>query len=117
LAGVIFSAPFFGLPEYAQKNPVEKLMFSVLSNFLDELVVMTSMPMHRITRNRAYNRSMLTQTRSNPLLSMKLFVSVMKNQDRLMTYASQVTYPYLLVLGEKDMIINNAVNRQWHSKT
>ena len=34
-----------------------------------------------------------------------------------MANARKVTYPYLLVLGEKDEIVNNKVNRIWHSKT
>ena len=34
-----------------------------------------------------------------------------------MAHANKVAYPYLLVLGEKDEIVNNRVNRVWHSKT
>jgi hypothetical protein len=35
----------------------------------------------------------------------------------VITYANKVNYPYLLVLGEKDEIVNNSVNRAWHGKT
>ena len=78
---------------------------------MDELAALSNMPVHRITKNRNYLRQFLRQTRSNPFMSMKFVVSSNKNQDRAMTYASEVTYPYLIVLGEKDVIVNNAVNR------
>jgi len=34
-----------------------------------------------------------------------------------MINARKVNYPYLLVLGEKDEIVNNKTSRAWHSKT
>jgi hypothetical protein len=34
-----------------------------------------------------------------------------------MANARKVNYPYLLVLGEKDEIVNNKTARTWHSKT
>ena len=37
--------------------------------------------------------------------------------DLIHAKAKNVTHPYLLVLGEKDLIVNNRISREWHSKT
>lgn len=34
-----------------------------------------------------------------------------------MTYAKRVKYPYLLVLAEKDKIVDNKRAREWHART
>jgi esterase/lipase len=51
------------------------------------------------------------------MLSLGLVSSFISNQDRALSHAHKVTYPYLLVLGEKDEIVNNKVSRAWHAKT
>ena len=48
---------------------------------------------------------------------MSLMSSFIQNHDRVMTYAKKVSYPYLIVLGEKDVIVSNDACRSWHSKT
>jgi alpha-beta hydrolase superfamily lysophospholipase len=48
---------------------------------------------------------------------MSLCASFIDSQDKVMTYAKKVVYPYLIVLGEKDVIVSNSANREWHSKT
>ena len=51
------------------------------------------------------------------MLTMGLADSILRNHDRVLTYASSVKYPYLMVIGDKDKIVNNKVNKEWHSKT
>jgi len=58
LAGVIFSAPFFGIAT-KKINPVEKLVISGIAKVMDELVMISSLPMHKICRNKQYMRQVI----------------------------------------------------------
>lgn len=51
LAGVLFSAPFFGIAT-KKINPVEKLIISGIAKVMDELVMISSLPIHKICRNK-----------------------------------------------------------------
>ena len=48
---------------------------------------------------------------------MSLVASFNSNHDKVMTFAKKVDYPYLLVLGEKDVIVCNPTTRKWHART
>ena len=48
---------------------------------------------------------------------MTLAASFFRNHDRVMTYAKAVKYPYLLVIGEKDVIVSGKACRDWHAMT
>lgn len=57
---------------------------------------------------------MTEQYKSHPFLTCKLIDSQIKNMEKAQKYAEKVTYPYLLVLGEKDIIIDNTAAKVWH---
>ena len=52
-----------------------------------------------------------------PLLTSSLKASLNRNINRSQRFARDVTYPYLVLLGEKDTIIDNKAVREWHGKT
>jgi alpha-beta hydrolase superfamily lysophospholipase len=60
LAGVIYSAPFFGMPEFAKVDVFKKIMAGILANQADEIVVMGGLPIHKICRDKQYTRSIIT---------------------------------------------------------
>jgi hypothetical protein len=62
-------------------------------------------------------RSVLNNRKATPLLSAGLISSFNRNIDLVAKNASKVDYPYVLILGEKDVIVDNAASRDWHSKT
>lgn len=37
--------------------------------------------------------------------------------DRVANFANKVEYPYLMIIGEKDTIVDNSAARDWHKKT
>jgi len=37
--------------------------------------------------------------------------------DRVANFANKVEYPYLMIIGEKDTIVDNSAARDWHQKT
>lgn len=115
LAGVIYSAPFFGIPK--KMNAFEKLIISGIAKVMDELVMISSLPIHKICRNKQYMRQAITTRKSNPFMTAGLVDSWVKNHERVATFASKVNYPYLILLGEKDVIVDNAASRAWHAKT
>ena len=117
LAGVIYSAPYFGMNENMGVNFAKKAVVSACSEVLGEFVVIAPLAIHKVCRNKQYMRSVITQKKSVPLISLGLIDSFIKNHDRVMTYARQVKYPYLMVLGEKDSIINNKIDKEWHAMT
>lgn len=51
------------------------------------------------------------------MITAKIVASALKNIERAMTYAEKVTYPYLMLLGEKDVLVNNEAARRWHDRT
>jgi alpha-beta hydrolase superfamily lysophospholipase len=60
---------------------------------------------------------MITQYKAHPFSTAKIYGSVNSNINRCATFAEKVNYPYLLILGEKDMVVDNSAARAWHSKT
>ena len=116
LAGVIFSAPFFGIST-KKINPVEKLVISGIAKVMDEMVMISSLPIHKICRNKQYMRQVIQSRKANPFMTAGLMDSWIKNHDRVATFANKVNYPYLILLGEKDVIVDNSASRAWHAKT
>lgn len=74
---------------------------------LDEVVLIAPMQVHRLCRNKQYIRLHMTNKKANPLMSFSLGSSIMKNHDLIAKNAPKVTYPYQLIIGEKDVIVDN----------
>lgn len=53
----------------------------------------------------------MNSKKANPLITFKLAHSFNLNIDRVAAQAPKVTYPYLMLLGEKDVIVDNACSR------
>jgi len=96
---------------------VKKTMMPLVAPIFEEFIILGAMPLHKICKSKMYMRQIITDKKANPLASIGLASSFISNQDRVMTYAKQVSYPYLLVLGEKDVIVNNKASRKWHEMT
>lgn len=75
------------------------------------------MPLHKVCRNRAYMRQSLTQKKAAPFSSLGMQASFLRMLDLIHATAKQVTHPYLLVMADKDIIVNNKESRKWHSQT
>lgn len=116
LAGVIYSAPFFGSPD-GQINIGIKVASHVLKYVLEEFVIVAPLNLHKICKKKVYTRQLVMQRKAHPFLSLGLASSFITSHERLMANARKVTYPYLLVLGEKDEIVNNTITRAWDRKT
>lgn len=89
----------------------------VLKHVMEEFVLAGPLPLHKVCKKKIYMRQMLQQRKAHPLLSLGLASSIFTNQERAESNARKITYPYLLVLGEKDEIVNNKVSRAWHART
>ena len=74
---------------------------------MEEFVVSSGMPMHKICRNRTYIRSILQTNKSMPMNSLGFQVSCLDMMSIVHSKAKDVKYPYLLVLGDKDVIVSN----------
>ena len=107
LAGVMYSAPFYGLPDYKHIDPVKMEVLKILSLAIDEFVINAEIPLHKVTRNRNHHMSVLQTTKGAPLCSLGFLVSVLRMQGLVNAKAKSITYPYLMLLGEKDIIVNN----------
>ena len=115
IAGVILSAPFFGL--YQNQSYLEKLFISLTARLSDDMCIIASIPWHRLSRNKQYLRQRIAQTKNIPLMTASLMASLNRNMSRAQNFARKVTYPYLVLLGEKDTIVSNRAITQWHNKT
>lgn len=92
-------------------------MINVLAGAFDEMVLVGGLALHRITRNKTFVRYVVNCRKATPLLTAGLISSFNRNIDLIAKNASKVNYPYLLILGEKDVIVCNTTTRDWHSKT
>ena len=116
LSGVIYSAPYFGAPD-GSVDPGVKMASHVLKHAFEEFALSGPLPLHRVCKSKVYMRQQMLGRKAHPLLSLGLASSCFNAQDRLMANATKVNYPYLLVLGEKDLIVNNNSSRAWFTKT
>ena len=78
LAGVIYSAPYFGNPD-GQINFGIKIAAHVLKHVLEEFVVSAPLPVHKVCRNKNQMRQALLQKKAHPLLSLGLTSSLITN--------------------------------------
>mmetsp|Transcript_23347 Transcript_23347/g.28941 ORF Transcript_23347/g.28941 Transcript_23347/m.28941 type:complete len:87 (+) Transcript_23347:807-1067(+) len=81
------------------------------------MLLSAGMPLHMVCRNRAYMRHTLIGKKAAPFSSLGLQASFIRMIDLIQASAKQVTFPYLLVMADKDIIVNNKESRKWHSKT
>lgn len=117
LAGVIFMAPFFGAPDFVVMDAGKKAMVGILSTVLEEFVLNSGFPIHKGCRSKQFMRDQITRRKDNPLLSLGLYASFMRNWDKVAGLAKRTIYPYALIMGEKDVLVGNKASRAWHSKT
>ena len=52
LAGVIYSAPLFGVPEYMGFTNFKKKIVQMLAPHVDDFVITMARPMHRVCRDK-----------------------------------------------------------------
>ena len=117
VSGVIFSAPFLGFPEHLGFNVVRKYVTKFLALHLEEFALSLGLSVHLNTRNKAYMRVALTGMKAIPFISLGLLASFIPALEQVQSGANRVTYPYQMLLGEKDIIVSNKSAKEWHSKT
>lgn len=118
LAGVIYSAPFFGLgAQQAKKSPLELWAMGKLADGMDELVLIGGMATHKLCRNKQFVRMYLNQRKANPFLTGSLAQSILQYHEVVQKNPQKVTYPYQVILGDKDILVDNAVTQKWHEAT
>jgi alpha-beta hydrolase superfamily lysophospholipase len=94
LAGVIYSAPFFGFPAHLNFDFAKKTMMSLGANVLGEFVLCPPNPLHKVCSSKVYQRVMLNDRKSNPFFAMRLASSFVRNIDIVGNYAHEIRYPY-----------------------
>ena len=117
LAGVIWSAPFWGIPDFVDFDEGKKMIVKLLAPQLDELLLTTGMPTHKVCRNRTYMRLTLTGKKAPPFTTLGMQASFLRMLDLIHASAKHVDYPYILVLADKDIIVSNKDAKKWHSQT
>ena len=118
VSGVIWSAPFFGMHEkYGMGNPVRKTMVKFLAMVLEEFVLSASLSVNMNSRNKRYMREVINSNKNFPMCSFGLIASCLRHFDNIQASAKSVTYPYLMVLGDKDAVVSNKASKEWHAKT
>jgi len=59
-------------------------------------------------------RTVITSKKATSLLSFSLIASWLRNLEIVQNKVAKVDYPYVLILGEKDILVDNASARIWH---
>ena len=72
IAGVIYSAPFFGFPDFANITWLKKQMAYALAPLLEEFALAVPRPMHKVCRNKQVMRNVLTEAKGPPYASLGL---------------------------------------------
>lgn len=72
VAGVIYSAPFFGMPDFVGLDFMKKTMVKILAPHLDEFTCTMARPIHKWCRDKQYVRHVMTDAKSPPYGSLGL---------------------------------------------
>ena len=107
LAGVIYTAPFFGIPDHLGFGTIRKCVTKFLSLHLEEFALSAGIAVHTNSRNKAYMRLCLTGMKAIPFVSLGLLSSFFPALKQIQGRSNLVTYPYQMMLGEKDTTVNN----------
>ena len=59
LAGVVYSAPFFGMSEEMHVDFAKRFIIKSAAGLLDEFVMMAKLPLHNVCRDKRHIRSMI----------------------------------------------------------
>ena len=73
--------------------------------------------MQVISKNQPYFRTLVSDRRSVPFLTLPSTLSFLKAINNLQQHAAHFSYPYLMLLGEFDQVISNKEASRWHSNT
>lgn len=79
LAGVIYSAPYFGPHETLGIDFGKRLVTSMLAEILDEFAIVAPLPLHKVCKSKTHMRSVLMCKKANPMMSLKVAASCFKN--------------------------------------
>ena len=71
------------------------------------MLLTAGMPTHKICRNRDYMRTQLVGKKAAPFTSLGMQASFLRMIDLIQSTAKKVTHPYILVIADKDIIVNN----------
>lgn len=115
LAGVMYSSPMFG--HFNRQSYLEKLLYSFMAYTANEIVLLEAIPVHRLSRSKIFQRALITQQKTVPLMTASLMASVNRNISRGLRFAQNVTYPYLVVTGGRDTMVDNKKTERWHRMT
>ena len=56
IAGVIYSAPLFGIADFANLDWGKKQAIKILANVMEDFIVNEALPLQMVTRNKPYIR-------------------------------------------------------------
>ena len=94
VAGVIYSAPFFGIPEHLGMDPIRMQVIKFLSLHLEEFALSAGLSIHTNCRNKAYMRTAIQGMKAVPFISLGLMTSFFEALKSIESGASKVKYPY-----------------------
>ena len=82
-------------------------MTKFLSLHLEEFAISAGIAVHTNCRNKAYMRLCITSIKAIPFVSLGLLSSFFPALKQIQGRSKLVTYPYQMMLGEKDTTVNN----------
>lgn len=130
LAGVIFSAPFFGFSEKIKltwfRTQILKLASPIIPvstnqtniTFFCQLFCLQSpIKIHSVSINKPYMHSLLQDRKAIPFLNSESTLSLLAGTQNLQKHSKRFAYSYLLMMGEYDDVVSNTKAEDWHMST
>jgi len=83
LAGVIYSAPLFGVPDFTGISYVKAQAIKLMAPLLEDFTLAIPRPIHKVCRDKQYMRSIITESKAPVYASMGLQASMIRGMERV----------------------------------
>ena len=108
MAGVIHSSPFFAFPKSAEVGLYKKILVKVLKGVGEEIPINTLMNAQWMSHCKTYwSKLMNIDGTVAPIISGGICDSMVNSVQDIQDNASKMTYPYMLLLASKDIVVDN----------
>ena len=112
---MIHSAPFFVFPKMTEYGAIKQTIAKVASLMGEEVLINPALQIQWMTHNKDYWRQILNIDQCTPpLISGGIIMSMDRCQMDVMDHAGKFKHPYLLLLGDKDKIVDNDAAREFY---
>ena len=116
IAGVIFIVPFFYVPESIEDRDTKVAAAGMIGPLLEDFVSNTQIGPSHLSKNMAFTAKLLIARKTSPFLTPNVVNRFAQSFVYIRENAQRFTYPFMTLIGLKDVVVCNYRAREIFAK-